>query len=103
VVTILIRRCVRRDKEKEFIEGYKSQSPTEAPGFISERLTKVRDSNVLPEPMRSFKVASENCVTYINIARWESMESFIAHFNPKNTHEPEVETEDRVRVVLDEI
>src|ERR1700733_232711 len=102
MVTILIRRCVRRDKVPEFLENYSREKPNH-PDFVSETLTSVRDSDDLPEPMRNLKLASENCVTYINVARWKSVESFIAHFDPFIKREPEIETKDRVRIVLDEI
>ena len=102
MTTILIRRCVRPGKEAEFLANYNREKP-EHPDFISETLTKVRDTHDLPESMRSFRVGSENCVTYINVAVWKSAESFVAHFNPKTMHTEEIETEDRVRVVLDEV
>lgn len=42
-VMILIRRVVKMDKEKEFLQGYIDQRPFGKEGFITEYLTKVED------------------------------------------------------------
>jgi len=97
MVIILIRRCVRPEKEKEFLANFKH--PVHS-GYIGETLTKVRDPKNLPEPMRSFNVQGENCVTYINVARWKNVECFMECFPPHTPHDIELETEARVRVVL---
>jgi len=58
---ILIRRCVRVDKESEFLASYNRNKPAHA-DFIDECLTKVNDSSDLPTAMRSLPIGGENCV-----------------------------------------
>lgn len=100
MMLVLIRRCVRRDKEAEFLASYNQDKPNN-PDFVEETLTKVNNSAELPEAMRSLSIAGADCVTYLNIARWRSAEAFRQHFNPSTMHDPEFEVSDRVRVVLD--
>jgi hypothetical protein len=102
MVIILIRRCIRPEKEAEFIARYKSQTPNH-PDFISETLTKVTSREDLPEPMRNLPIACGKGVTYINVAVWKSAESFAESFPPKKTHEPDIECEDRLRMVLEAV
>jgi hypothetical protein len=98
---ILIRRCVRREKEKEFLASYVSEKPSN-PDFVDEWLTRVDSSEALPESMRSFAVACDaDCVTYINVAMWRTAAAFRAHFNPKTMHDPKFECSDRHRAVLE--
>lgn len=100
---ILIRRTVRKDKVVEFLKSYKAQRP-DHPDFIDERLTRVMADTDLPEPLRSFNITSgEEGITFVNVARWKSWESFNTHFKPATTHEKEIECSDRVRVVLEVI
>ena len=102
MIIVLIRRSVRRDKELEFIESYRQQKPVDNPDFIGEELTKVDSSNSLPESMRSFPLtAGDDCVTYINIARWKSREAFEKQFSPRTFHNSTIETSDRLRAVLE--
>jgi len=51
--------------------------------------------------MRSLPITSADCVTYLNVARWKSAEAFRQHFNPRTMHDPEIETSDRLRIVLE--
>ena len=99
MVIVLIRRCVKDDKEAEFLDSYNSEHPTH-PGFIGEYLTKVSSEN-LPESMRNLPIACDGCVTYINVAMWQNAASFIEHFKPERTHDPRFECEDRLRIVLE--
>jgi|SRR5580658_2696312 heme-degrading monooxygenase HmoA len=100
MVIVLIRRCVKRDKEKEFLASYNHEKPNN-PGFIDETLTKLNDSPNLPDAMRSLKVGCEDCVTYLNIARWRSAEEFRDHFKPQTTHDAKIECSDRLRAVFE--
>jgi hypothetical protein len=100
LVIILIRRSVRADKEMQFLASYERERPNHV-DFISEQLTKVSGDGDLPVPLRSFPLASDCGITYINVAVWRSAKSFEDHFNPKSGHDPEIECADRVRVVLD--
>lgn len=102
MVIVMIRRCVKRDKEGDFLASYKGQKP-DHPDFIDETLTKINNSSELPEPLRSWSIDCGDCVTYVNIARWKSVKSFEAHFKPKTMHDPKIECSDRIRVVLDEV
>jgi hypothetical protein len=100
MVIILIRRCVRRDKEAEFLANYNREKPNH-PDFVAEHLTKVNSSMDLPEPMRTLPIGEEDCITYVNVAFWKSAKSFEQNFQPKTMHDANIETADRVRVVLD--
>jgi hypothetical protein len=68
VVVILTRRCIKPNKEAEFLADYRSHTP-DHPGFIGQTLTKLQNSGDLPEPMRSLHFGCGNCVVYLNIAR----------------------------------
>ncbi len=70
MVIVLICRCVKPDREAEFLASYRAQKPPPATvGFIDETLTKIANPATLPEPMRSLPIECENCLTYLNIAR----------------------------------
>ncbi len=99
---VLIRRSVRPDKENEFLARYKSERPDHK-DFVEETLTKLNSSGELSEPLRSFIFGDSDAITYLNVAKWKSLESFEAWFGPKTMHDPEIETADRVRAVLDVI
>jgi hypothetical protein len=102
MVIVLVRRCVKRDKETEFLESYRQQKPTDNADFLDEELTKVVTSETLPEPMRSLPLACDgDCVTYVNVARWKTAEAFRNHFDPRTYHDPAIECSDRLRVVLE--
>lgn len=104
MIIVLIRRCVRRDKEQEFLASYRAQKPTENPDFLGEDLTRLDQAEDLPESMRSFSVGcGTDCVTYINVTRWRTAEAFRKHFKPETAHDPAFETADRVRAVLNVI
>jgi hypothetical protein len=100
MVLIVIRRCVRADREDEFLKAYDRQKPG-GEGFISETLTKLSNAPELPEPMRSFALDEPGCITYVNIAKWESAEAFRKYFDPQTSHDPELEVSDRLRAVLE--
>jgi hypothetical protein len=101
-VIILIRRCVKKGREAEFLARYNRDKPTH-PDFISETLTRVSDRTNLPAQMTDFPVRCKDCATYINVARWKTADAFIEHMKPQRTHSPEFECEDRVRIVLEEM
>jgi hypothetical protein len=100
MVIVLIRRCVRRDTEAEFLASYNREKPKHA-GFIDETLTKLNNSTDLPDSMRSLPVGCDNCLTYLNVARWRSAEDFRQHFQPKTMHDPKIECSDRLRAVFE--
>jgi hypothetical protein len=98
---ILIRRCVKIDKEDQFLEQYIREKPKH-PDFVEETLTKIGDGTKLPVYMKNFDVGSADCITYINVAVWKNVQSFIDTFPFTQAFDAEFETEERVRVVLDE-
>jgi hypothetical protein len=100
VVVILTRRCIKPNKEAEFLADYRSHTP-DHPGFISQTLTKLQNSAELPEPMRSLPFGCGNCVVYLNIARWQSAADFQEHFKPGAMHDPRFECSDRLRAVVE--
>lgn len=99
MVIVLIRRSVRPEKEAAFLEAYNREKPDHA-DFVSETLTKVSNSNELPDSMRSLPIGGDG-VTYVNVATWKSARSFEEYFEPRTMHDPEIECGDRVRVVLE--
>ncbi|PPJ46733.1 hypothetical protein C0075_13915 [Rhizobium sp. KAs_5_22] len=99
-VIILIRRVVRPERLEEFKTKYVAERP-DHPGFIAEYLTQVNFSEELPPGLRSLALVAGNGVTFVNVAFWKSAQDFDNHFSPKPFHDPELELEDRVRVVLD--
>jgi len=107
MVVILIRRFVRADKEDEFLRNYLAQKPLENPEFLGETLTRVSDATGMPAGLRGFALNGSSCVTYLNIAQWQSWEAFAAHFaqqlTPTGDFNPEIETAPRQRAVLDVI
>jgi hypothetical protein len=102
MVIILVRRCVRVDREAEFLATFDREKPTSNPAFIDETLTKVNDSAVLPEAMRSLNISGKDCITYLNVAYWKSADSFYDHFHPSaDFFDQEIEVCSRERIVLD--
>jgi hypothetical protein len=103
MVIILIRRCVRPGREAEFLASYHAQKPPVSnPDFIDETLTKIADPATLPEPMRSLPIGCEDCITYLNIARWTSSAAFEAFIKPKTSHD-ENECSDRLRATFERV
>ena len=102
MVIILVRRCVKLDKEAKFLACFNREKPRSNPAFIDETLTKVNDSEDLPEAMRSLHISGMACVTYLNVAYWKSAEAFYDHFKPSaDDFDPEIEVCKRERIVLD--
>jgi hypothetical protein len=91
---------VRPDRLEEFKTNYVAERP-DHPGFIAEYLTRVDSSEQLPHGLRSLALAAPKGVTFVNVAFWKSAQEFDDHFSPKATHDPDLELEDRVRIVLD--
>lgn len=100
MVIVLIRRSVRPDKEREFLASYTREKPHHDE-FIDETLTRLNSSTDLPESLRSLPIGQREAVTYLNVARWKSAKGFEEWFKPQTTHDPEIETADRQRAVLD--
>jgi hypothetical protein len=106
MIVVLIRRFIRRGKEKEFLARFQCEKPLNDLNFKGEILVRVNDDLSLPEALRSWKVAEPNCVTYVNIAKWESWRAFAAHFKvdrgegPSSNYDPEIETAARQVSIL---
>jgi hypothetical protein len=104
MVIILIRRCVRPDKIADFLASYEKDSPKDKKGFRRETLTRVNDATELPEALRSYKIVEADCVTFLNVAEWDSWEDFEAAFHPSPGFcDESIETSPRVRAVLDAV
>lgn len=104
MVIVLIRRCVRAEKEQEFLASYKAETPTEKPGFISETLTKLDAAAAELPAMHGLvaKCEGDSCITYVNVAKWNSAADFYAAFTPvPGFYAEAVECEPRVRAVLE--
>jgi hypothetical protein len=102
MVIILTRRFVRSDREEAFLSSYRAQRPTTSPAFRGESLTRVNESPSLPAKLRGFGVNGPACVTYLNIAKWDSWEAaFADQFKGAGDFNPDLETAPRQRLVLD--
>lgn len=101
MVIILIRRCVRPDKVAEFLASYEADSPKGRKGFQRESLTRVNTASELPEALRNYGVAEPDCVTFLNVAEWDSWEDFEEAFHPSvDFFDKSIETAPRARAVL---
>src|ERR1043165_299031 len=102
-VVILIRRFVRADREDKFLEAYRAQKPTSNPAFRGETLTKANAFEGLPPELQGLQLSGSGCVTYLNIARWDSWKEFAKEFAKQLSgagYDPEIETAPRERAVL---
>lgn len=102
MVIVMIRRFVRSDKELEFLEKYRADAPSQNPAFRGETLTKVCDEASLPAGLRGLALNGPGCVTYLNVARWDSWGAFAEQFDVSGVgFDPDTETAARQRIVLD--
>jgi len=106
MIVVLIRRFVRPEREKEFLGRFQREKPLHDPNFKGEILVRVNDDPSLPEVLRTWKVAEPNCITYVNIAKWDSWKAFAAHFNvdteraSSSNYDPKIETAARQVSIL---
>lgn len=103
MVIVLIRRFIRADREADFLTKYQAQKPIDNPAFKGETLTKICEASGVPAGLRGIALNGPGCVTYINIAKWDSWEAFASHFPLADTFDSEIETASRQRAVLDVI
>jgi hypothetical protein len=103
MVIILIRRFVRPDREPEFLATYRAQTPFKKPACKGEKLTRIGDAAAIPPGLRGIALSGPGCVTYLNIAKWDSWVSFAKQFPLADTFDPKIETAPRQRAVLDVI
>lgn len=103
MVIVLIRRFVRSDREKEFLNRYRSQRPRQNPDFVGETLTRMSDDSDIPKSLKSLPLGGPGCVTYLNVATWASWKAFAGAFDLSDVFDPEIETAPRQRTVLDVI
>lgn len=104
MVIVMIRRFVRLDKEADFLQSYRDQKPVNNPAFKGETLTRASDDAALPPGLTNLQLRGEGCVTYINIAKWDSWQAFNAHFDPQvGVFDPKIETAPRERAVFEVI
>lgn len=101
MVIVLIRRFVRSDREKEFLEKYCAQRPSRNPDFKGEVLTRMSSDAAVPPTLKSLPLGGPGCVTYLNVAQWASWEAFAGAFDLDDVFDPEIETAPRQRTVLD--
>lgn len=98
---IMIRRFVRPDREREFLEAYRADL-TNHPDFLGETLTKVSNDAAIPSPMSSLFSDAPPSLAYVNIARWKSWESFAGQCRmTPGWFDPEIEVAARERAVLE--
>jgi hypothetical protein len=106
MIVVLIRRVVRTDRERDFLARFQTEKPINNEHFKGEILVRVNHDASLPRALRSWKVGEPNCITYVNIAKWESWEAFAKHFkidparDPASNYDPEIETAARQTSIL---
>jgi hypothetical protein len=109
MVIILIRRFVRSDRIEHFLETYRKQTPVNNRAFKGETLARVNEDTQMPPGLSGFVLKTPDTVTVLNIARWDSWETFAEQFAEELKREVEqgfdreIETAPRQRVVLDVI
>jgi hypothetical protein len=101
MVIVMTCRTIRPDKERQFLDSYKGR-PTH-PDFFDETLTHLNSSSELPAPLRSLSFGKTDGILYMNVAKWKSVKGYEEWFKPRATHDPELETADRLRAVLNVI
>lgn len=98
---ILIRRYVREDREKEFLEDYHAHRSDHA-DFIDETLTKFSSDVDLPDQLKSLFAPAPDCLNYLNIAFWRDWRSFGGQCIMKEPgYDPDIETQRRERMVFE--
>jgi hypothetical protein len=105
MIVVLIRRFVRADRVERFLDTYRAQQPSKNPAFKGETLARVSDESSLPAGLRGFALNGPACVTFLNVAKWESWQAFVDEFSAQidSGFDPEIETAPRQRAVLDVI
>ena len=107
MVIIIIRHFVRPDRVDSFIEAYQKQAPIDNPAFKGETLARATERSGLPESLRKLVADDTGGVTVINIARWESWDTFALQFADELAREAEgafnaeIETAPSQRILLD--
>jgi hypothetical protein len=98
---VIIRRFVRPDREREFLDDYYSKISKHG-AFKGETLTRVATDDDLPAGLTNLFAPVEGCITYLNIARWEEWQPFVGHCGvTENDMDPDFEVKPRQRIVLD--
>lgn len=99
---VLIRRCIKKERERDFLAWHKAQPLLERQGFKGKTLTRLDDASHLPAGLNSFHLgANPGGVTFIMIERWASIEDFRAYVPKAGTSDQdEFEAAPRQRVIL---
>jgi heme-degrading monooxygenase HmoA len=99
---VLIRRCIKKEREQDFVAWHKAQPALQREGFMGKTLTRLDDASELPPGLNSFHVgANPGCATYIMVERWQSIEAFRAYVpNATTSDQDEFEAAPRQRVIL---
>jgi len=100
MVVIVIRRCVRPEREAEFLREYESDRPVDNPAFEGETLVKEYQGPLQPL-LKNFPVTCDKGITYLNIAHWRSVADFENQFPPQGNWVSENECCERKRLVFD--
>jgi|tagenome__1003787_1003787.scaffolds.fasta_scaffold20380533_1 hypothetical protein len=74
--------------KKKFLARFQSEKPLNDNHFKGEILLRLNEDPSLPEALRSWKVGEPNCITYINVAKWESWEAFARQFTLNRAQDP---------------
>jgi len=99
---VLIRRCIRPDREQDFLAWHRAQPAVQREGFLGKTLTRLGDTSALPPGLNNFHLGSNpGCVTFIMVERWQSIEAFRAHVpNASTSDQDQFEAAPRQRVIL---
>lgn len=100
---IVIRRFVRPDREAEFLSKYEAEK-SKHPDFRGETLSKIVDAESVPACLKGLLEIEADCINFLNIARWESWESFNGQCEMSGGYyDKELETRPRERLILEVI
>ncbi|CAN5389925.1 hypothetical protein BH10PSE17_BH10PSE17_09230 [soil metagenome] len=99
---VLIRRFVKSERCDDYIDWFARQPKVTAAGFKGKSLTRVDVESDLPAALNTFHIGGNgDCVTFVMVERWDSVEHFKAFVpNASTVDQDEFEAWPRQRVVL---
>ncbi|GAA4342739.1 hypothetical protein GCM10023144_45040 [Pigmentiphaga soli] len=98
---VLVRRFIKPERAKEFEAKFLGLPAVTAPGFLGKTLTRL-DALGLPPGLNSMHIAGNpDCVTYVIVERWASVDQFRAYVPSASTSDQdEFEALPRQRAIL---
>jgi hypothetical protein len=99
---VLIRRFIKPERAAEYAALVAGLPAVTAPGFVAKTLTRVDTHAGLPPGLNGFHLAGNpDCVTFVMIERWASLDHFKAYVPRASTaDQDEYEVWPRQRAIL---